>query len=57
MLITTKAFICDLVTPNPNLRTQVTVDLLNNIFVFDDEFERYNVSCSMDSLVRSSTAN
>jgi len=56
-LIGTETIICPFVAPNSDLRSQVVVDLLHYILVFDDQFQGYHIAGGMNTLVGSGASH
>lgn len=57
VLIAAEATIRPLDTPYSYLRAQMLIDFRNYVWVFNNEFQRYHIASSMDSLVSTSTSN
>lgn len=51
-MVAAETLIGDLESPDSNLWTEVFIDLLHNIRVFDNHLQRYDVSRCMDTFIR-----
>ena len=56
-LVCTEAVVRPFKSPNSYLWCKIIVDLLYNIIILDDQFQRYNVAGGVDTLVGSSASH
>lgn len=56
-LVATEAIHSPLDSPDADLTGEVGVDLLNDVFLFDDQLEGDHIARSMNSFIRSSTSH